>query len=146
MPDHSPHANLKHQVSEVNVIITVFITFIDNQVIVTTIIYAMIASTKIPGVFLFRIPQMSGTSGTGQSIFSSAGQIRNICVPLTSGRSVPALHTVHLCGAKPLHESNQSKDSTNVGPREAAQCHKMTIHKTMYMTIYSLTIFAQPLE
>ena len=70
MPDHSPHANLKHQVSEVNVIIRVFITFIDNQVIVTAIMYATIASTKIPGVFLFRIPQVSWTSGTKQSIYS----------------------------------------------------------------------------
>ena len=81
MPDHSPHANLKHQVSEVNVVnIITFISSTENQVIFTPlhvsttnliIVNIIVASTKITGVFLFRIPQVSWTSGTLNPISSA---------------------------------------------------------------------------
>ena len=94
MPDHSPHANLKHQVSEVNVNIITFITSTENQVIFTPlhvsttnliIVNIIVASTKITGVFLFRIPQVSWTSGTLNPI-SSATKICHTSSVKTNAR------------------------------------------------------------
>ena len=52
-----------------------------------------------------------------------------------AGGPVPALHLVHLRGAKPLDESDQPADSSDVGSGETAQCYKMT-YKNVFGNIF----------
>ena len=53
-----------------------------------------------------------------------------------AGRPVPALHLVHLRGAKPLDESDQPADSSDVGSGETTQCHQMTMYKNVFGNIF----------
>ena len=53
-----------------------------------------------------------------------------------AGGPVPALHLVHLRGAKPLDESDQPADSSDVGSGETTQCYKMTLYKNVFGNIF----------